>query len=534
MDAAIQAFIDSLVSRLYPLHRQAALAYWNTTTTGKEEYQAEFERLQKATMTLLANRREFEQVRAWYKRRDAIADATLRRQVELAYFAYAANQRDAADIERIAALEAELEVVYSNFRASFDGRALSDNELVQILKEENDSALRRRAWEASKQVGAETAERVKELVGVRNRSAGRLGYRDHYARALALQEIDEQFLFATLAKLEELTNEPFRAMKATLDSELSRRFAVPAADLRPWHYADPFFQEAPAGDSVNTDRFFQGKDVVALALQTYDGIGLDVRDILGRSDLYERERKNQHAYCIHIDRLSDDVRILCNLRPDSRWMGTLLHELGHGIYDKYIPSDLPYLLRDIAHINMTEAIALLMERLSEDPAWLQQVLGMREPEVQTVQVHVVEQQRRAMLIFVRWVLVMVHFERDLYADPRRPDLNKLWWDYVERFQFLSRPERRDAPDWAAKLHLATAPVYYHNYLLGQLIASQLHRLLTANMGATSMAERPVVGQTLCQDLFALGARYEWNETLRRVTGEALNPAYFVRQFVTRQ
>ncbi len=30
-----------------------------------------------------------------------------------------------------------------------------------------------------------------------------------------------------------------------------------------------------------------------------------------------------------------------------------------------------------------------------------------------------------------------------------------------------------APDWAAKIHMTGAPVYYHNYLLGELIASQL-------------------------------------------------------------
>ena len=33
--------------------------------------------------------------------------------------------------------------------------------------------------------------------------------------------------------------------------------------------------------------------------------------------------------------------------------------------------------------------------------------------------------------------------------------------------------RAAAPDWAAKIHIATNPVYYHNYMLGEMMASQL-------------------------------------------------------------
>jgi hypothetical protein len=46
----------------------------------------------------------------------------------------------------------------------------------------------------------------------------------------------------------------------------------------------------------------------------------------------------------------------------------------------------------------------------------------------------------------------------LYAD--RDDLNSLWWDLVERLQLVKRPAGRDEPDWAAKIHVAVAPVYY--------------------------------------------------------------------------
>jgi peptidyl-dipeptidase A len=41
-----------------------------------------------------------------------------------------------------------------------------------------------------------------------------------------------------------------------------------------------------------------------------------------------------------------------------------------------------------------------------------------------------------------------------------------------------------------------------------------------------------VGEFLVEKIFKPGARYPWNEMLKRATGEELRPEYFVEQFVT--
>src|SRR5690606_9830738 len=142
------------------------------------------------------------------------------------------------------------------------------------------------------------------------------------------------------------------------------------------------------------------------------------------------------------------------------------------------------------------------------------------------------QQRTSLLVSARWILVMVFFERDLYRDPDRPDLDSHWWDLVERIQRVRRPDGREAPDWAAKIHLSLAPVYYHNYLLGELMASQLDRAIGDRLapGETSIGN-PAVGTFLRERVFARGASLHWNELLREATGERLSPRHFVRQFV---
>ena len=65
------------------------------------------------------------------------------------------------------------------------------------------------AWEASKQVGAEVADRVQELARLRNRAAHHLGGRDHFALSLATSELDEARLFATLDEVDRATAAPF-------------------------------------------------------------------------------------------------------------------------------------------------------------------------------------------------------------------------------------------------------------------------------------------------------------------------------------
>ena len=94
-------------------------------------------------------------------------------------------------------------------------------------------------------------------------------------------------------------------------------------------------------DGPDMDRFFRDKDLEELTRKTYDNMGLEVRDVLARSDLYERAGKNQHGFCLSVGReYPYDVRVLANVRPDSYWMDTMLHEFGHAVYDKYINPNL--------------------------------------------------------------------------------------------------------------------------------------------------------------------------------------------------
>ena len=136
--------------------------------------------------------------------------------------------------------------------------------------------------------------------------------------------------------------------------------------------------------------------------------------------------------------------------------------------------------------------------------------------------------RAERLVFTRWALVMYRFEKALYEDPDREDLNSLWWDLVETIQLVERPPGRDEPDWAAKLHVALAPVYYHNYVLGYLISAQLRHHLEKHVVGGPFFMSELAGRYLLEAVFNPGARDNWEDTVLRATGEKLNPGYYVK------
>jgi peptidyl-dipeptidase A len=525
--AEVEGFIARFEERLTPLEKASSEAWWKLATTGTREAQEELVRAGMEYNRLFANKGEYELVKGWYEGRHSLESSILRRQVEVLYKTFAGRQGDEETLRRIEELEAEANAIYSNHRGLVEVRETSENEVREILRTSGDPNLRREAWEASKSVGRKVEGIVRELARLRNELARAEGYENHHVRSLELQEIDADELARLMEDLEAATDAPFLGFKEELEANLKETFGVEA--VMPWHYSDPFFQEPPESGDLDVDRYFAGKDLTTLTRETYDRLGFEVRDVIAKSDLYERAGKDQHAFCLRVGReYPYDVRVLANVRGDSYWANTMLHEFGHAVYDKYINPALPYLLRTIAHVNSTEAIALMMGALADDPGWLSSVAGVPEEELAPDLEKLAGRHRADRLIFTRWALVMYRFEKALYEDPDRADLNALWWDLVERIQLVNRPPDRDEPDWAAKIHVALAPVYYHNYVLGHLIAAQLRNHLEEDIVEGPFYEHALAGRYLQEAFFGPGARNNWEDTILGATGEKLNPDYFVK------
>ena len=527
-DARAASLVARLTAGLAPLERDVNEAWWIANTAASRTAEQARIALEQRLSDRYADADDLAELVA--AARDGVADPVLARSVEVLRLRFASEQLPAAQRAEMVRLAAECDTTYSAFRGEAGGRRWSDNDIEHVLAQSDDVAEREAAWAAQKQVGSAVVDRVLRLVDVRNECAAHLGHRDYYAMALAFDELSEQRLFALLDELDRLTAAPFEQLKSRIDAAVARRFGISVDGVRPWHYADPFFQDAPAEAAVDLDPLLAGRDLTALTLETFASLGLDLQAVADRSDLYARDGKNQHAFCISIDR-DQDVRVLANVAPSERWASTMLHEFGHAAYDVALDPGLPWALRAPAHLLTTEGVAQLFGRLSKDAGWLRDVAAVPAGDIDRVATLVGEALRAHQLVFARWVLVMCHFERDLYAR-REPgfDPDVRWWDLVERFQLVRRPPGRPpAPDWAAKLHLALAPVYYQNYVLGECFAAQLADAVRARGGA--LYGDAATGAWLRRAVFGPGASLRWDELVMRATGAPLGAAAFVREIV---
>jgi peptidyl-dipeptidase A len=529
-------FLDAHTAKLQPREVAASRAWWDANISGKDEDFKRKEEAQNRIDEALADHTAFAEVKALKDNRAKIDEPILARAIDVLYLTYLEKQVDTALLKKIVARSNAVEKQFNNFRAKVDGKELTDSAVRKILKESRNSDALRAVWEASKEVGPVIEPDLKELVKLRNQEARQLGFANFHVLQLHLNEQSEEQVFKLFDELDELTREPFRAAKAEIDARLARDLHVTPDELRPWHYRDPFFQETPAVFDVDLDSPFAKADLPDLTRRFYDSIGLPIDRVLAHSDLYEKPGKVPHAFCTDIDR-EGDVRVLANVVPNLYWASTLLHEFGHSVYstnNNDIPRSLPYVLRLESHILTTEGVAMMFERLAKRRAFLEK-MGLKIVDPKGFDETAAKAQRYQLLIFSRWCQVMLRFEKGMYEDPDQ-DLDKLWWDLVEKYQQLRHPPGRHAPDYASKIHIVSAPVYYHNYMMGELFASQVHHAIArdvyggADPNTVIYVGNKEVGTFMRKRVFEPGRSLSWNALTKHATREELNAKAFAADF----
>jgi len=536
MEADFRNFIQKYESTISPLQTKAYTAYWNASVSGKDEDYALAEKYNVELNNYYTNKADFELLKK-FKDEGNIQDTLLKRQLEVLYNAFLGNQIDTALLAKKIKMELDIEKKFSNFRANVNGKELSDNEVEDVLKTSTNSAVLEAAWMGHKKIGTVVSADIIELVKLRNTIAKQLGFDNFHSMSLQLSEQDPKEISALFDELDNLTRDSFIQLKDEIDTYLAAHLNIPKEQLMPWHYQNRFFQEAPAIYKVDLDKYYAAQNIEKLTSDYYSSIGMDISDIMAKSDLYEKPGKNQHAYCIDIDN-KGDVRVLCNIKPNYSWMNTMMHEFGHGVYDKYIDRDLPFALRAPAHTFTTEAIAMLFGRMASNPQWMNDQNLISKDEKEKIAPEAYKVLRLEQLVFSRWAQVMYRFEKAMYENPDQ-DLNALWWNIVEKYQMIKKPEGRNEPDWASKIHIATFPCYYHNYLLGELLASQLNFYITSEILRStdfmnqSFYGNKEVGNYLINKVFKPGSRYKWNDMIERATGRKLTAQYYADQFLNK-
>lgn len=535
MEKEFDQFVNEYYSVMKPTYTAMSLAYFTASVNNTPENWKKSAENEMQMNAFLSDKARFARLKT-IKDAGKLSDPLKQRQLDVMYLEFLSKQVDTTLLNQLTKMQTDLEGKYSGFRAVVGDKKYTDNDVEDILKNSTDNKELENVWVAQKKIGPLVAQDIINIVKKRNQMAKELGFKNFHDMSLRLSEEDPEAIEKLFDELDHLTRSAFLKEKSKMDDILAKRLGIQAKDLMPWDYQNRFFQEAPQIYNVDLDAYFKNVDVVKKTVQFYKSIGLEIQDMVDKSDLFEKPGKNQHAYCINIDKDAKDTRVLANVKPNNRWMETLMHEFGHACYEKYYDESLPWNLKNAAQIFTTEGLAMMFGRFATNPNWMKDMINLPDSEKNKIYDDCFKTLRLQQLVFSRWAQVMYRFEKSMYENPDQ-DLNKLWWDLVEKYQGLKKPEGRNMPDWATKIHIATSPCYYHNYLLGELFASQFYYTICEKVLKVdpktnpSFVGRPEVGKFLIKNLFGPGQKYYWNDMIKKATGSYLTPKFYAQQFV---
>lgn len=428
MNREFKEFVSDYEKKVAPLSEKYNQAAYNAAVSGNE---AEYQRATdyKIMLSRIYSNKENFKILERIKDSKLIKDELLAAELNNIYNLYLPNQIEEDKLVEIITLDNEVKRKFNTFRPIIDNKELSVNEIEDVLRTSLDTAKLKTYWEASKKVGAVVSKDLIELVKKRNAAAKELGFTSYFDMMLITNGQKPEDIENIFDELDMLTRGPYMQLKEEIDGYLAKKFNITEDELMPWHYQNRFFQKAPIIYNLNYDRFYKKIDMVAVVKKYFSGIGLDISDILDKSDLYPKLGKSQLAYTTDIDR-KGEVLILANVEKSQSAMTTLLYESGFAAYLKNIGNDLPFALHQPPQFAANDAIATLFSGFSTNIGWLNKVLGVAETTTDKMGEASLKQLRLEKFVFARWAQVMYRFEQELYSDPDQ-DLNALWWNLVE-------------------------------------------------------------------------------------------------------
>ena len=265
---------------------------------------------------------------------------------------------------------------------------------------------------------------------------------------------------------------------------------------------------------------------------------------------FDRERGKvgevEHPFCCTVNR--NDVRITTKYHEDNLLSSiySIIHECGHAIYEQNMPQELEkYGLAECASMGVHESQSRLYENMiSRSRAFAGQLLPQLRDKFDCFKSWNEEELYRAIniarpslirieadeLTYSLHVMVRYELEKALITgDIKAKDLPELWADKYEELVGMR-------PDDLAKgvlqdVHWSIGAFgYFPSYAVGTAYGAQMMHTISKTINvddAVRNEDLSPITNWLTKNVHSHGQMYTPEELLKRSTGEAFNPKYYV-------
>ena len=543
----VQTYLDDYNKKYRELYTASSEGQWkvNTHIVAGDTVNAYESRIADEAMANFTGSKEnIEKARKYLEHEKDLTALQVKQLKKILYLA-AGNPESASETvkELIRAGTAQTEHLYGS-KFSIDGKEVTPNDIDSMLADVRDTTMRRKAWEASKAVGAELKPGLMNLRDLRNKVVEGLGYPDYFTYQVSDYGMSTDEMMSLLDRFNKELYPLYRELHTYMRYELSKKYGVKnVPEFLPAHWLSnrwgQDWSEMVTVEGLNLDSALQLKDAEWVARQGekfYVSLGFPElpKSFWEKSSLYPVPKdagykKNTHASAWHMD-LENDVRSLMSIVPNAEWYETVHHEYGHiYYYISYSNPEVPYLLREGANRAYHEALGSMMGLAAMQQPFAAG-LGLVDSTTKMDEMKHLLKDALNYVVFIPWSAgTMSHFEYELYAKRLPSDQwNKRWWEIVRQYQGIVPPVERgeDYCDAATKTHINDDPAQYYDYALSFILLFQVHDHIARNIlkqdpHATNYFGNKEVGKFIA-DIMRPGSSADWRKLLKEKTGEDLS------------
>jgi hypothetical protein len=394
--------------------------------------------------------------------------------------------------EKVAALETELE-------ADVDGEKIGYRMLRPTIANTEDRGKRERLDEARTRLTEEHLNPIYlDAVTISQQTVPALGapnYLELYRRfGFRLDELAEQcraLLQATERQYEEATDKLFRD-RIGLGLDEAKRWDVPR-----------IFR------AQGWDEFFPADKMLPALEATLSDLGIDLRAQENvHLDLEQRPSKSPRAFCAPIEVPEKVMLVIQPIGGADDWRA-LFHEAGHTEHFAHTSASLAMEERRLGDNAVTEGWAMLLQHLTDEPAWLTRRLDVGRPD------EFAREGATGLLYFVRRYCAKLLYEIEFHG---AKDVTVMPPRYVELLGGALKVEPSET-DYLADID---SGFYVTEYLRSWAFEAQLRAHLRERFGNTWFAKGDA--GSLLRELWSEGQRINADELLKDVTGAELEMA----------
>ncbi len=415
-----------------------------------------------------------------------------------------------AQIEK---LETSLSDLLNKHRVTLNGKEVDTTQISKILNESPDRELRKKAFIARAQVNQPLVDAgFLQLIDLRKEYAAACKAKDFISLRLESDELDTTLFDGWMDELSKRKKDLRKKEK-----DLAQKI-LGVEDMMAWDYQ--YTKNLLCRDNnakVDIGNFFEPIE------KTFAAYGWDISKLNLTYDVFPRKNKSEWGYNFTIHP-GKDSRVLANVNDRFSSFDVLLHETAHGVHFLGLNPEERLLNMGVSGI-VAEGFANFFGALSCQKEFVTQVFGRDSQD--KLKAFADLHRFRDFMQFI--AVTKTLFDHELYRANLKTNADIVALRVKMGKDLIDQPTYEGEVPWASLIHHTVAPVYLHNYFLGDVMTANMKKSFKKQYGSNAEDSPKRFGRFWRDKVLQPSGRHAFPELYENVCGSKLKLGPYLDQ-----